>query len=288
MPAGRGPSSPRSLRQRGSVAISRLRSRARRTRPGAEGLRLVAASWHVSGRSGAGLAAVLDRVGAALREDEEAHAEVTAALGLPRATAKLLAGLPLVGTRARDGDGCRPGRLPARRPGRQRLSVGRARAWRCSAFGGSSGWPWRWRADLLARPVVLRRRVVLVGSTGPRCRLPREVASRCPACAGDAVAERPGSAAGLCRLGAGMLGLAWSAGRSGCWSRTSRAPESPWWIGTLEPAAVAKNASRSRAICRWLPNCWLRALSSVRRSIEHSRGRRRARRTARRQAAVPW
>jgi tight adherence protein B len=65
--------------------------------PGAHGLRLVAASWEVSGRSGAGLAAVLDRVSGALREDEEAHAEVTAALGSPRATAKLLAGLPLVG-----------------------------------------------------------------------------------------------------------------------------------------------------------------------------------------------
>lgn len=65
--------------------------------PGADGLRLVAAGWHVSGRSGAGLAAVVDQVGAALREGEEAHAEVTAALGSPRATAKLLAGLPLIG-----------------------------------------------------------------------------------------------------------------------------------------------------------------------------------------------
>ena len=66
-------------------------------RPGADGLRLVAASWQVSGRSGAGLAAVLDRVAAALRSDEDAHAEVTAALGPPRATAKMLATLPVVG-----------------------------------------------------------------------------------------------------------------------------------------------------------------------------------------------
>jgi tight adherence protein B len=66
-------------------------------RPGAEGLRLVAAGWQVSARSGAGLAAVLDRIAASLRADEEAHAEVVAALGPPRATAKLLASLPLVG-----------------------------------------------------------------------------------------------------------------------------------------------------------------------------------------------
>lgn len=66
-------------------------------RPGAQGLRLIAASWEVSGRSGAGLAAVLERVSMALREDEEARAEVAAALGSPRATAKLLVALPLVG-----------------------------------------------------------------------------------------------------------------------------------------------------------------------------------------------
>lgn len=65
--------------------------------PGAAGLRLVAASWEVSGRSGAGLASVLERVGVALRDDEEAHSEVASALGPPRATAKMLAVLPLFG-----------------------------------------------------------------------------------------------------------------------------------------------------------------------------------------------
>lgn len=66
-------------------------------RPGAAGLRLVAASWQVSGQAGAGLAVVLDRVATTLRSEEEAHTEVTAALGPPRATAKLLTGLPVVG-----------------------------------------------------------------------------------------------------------------------------------------------------------------------------------------------
>lgn len=65
--------------------------------PGAEGLRSVAAAWDVAARSGAALAVVLARVAAGLRSDEEARAEVTAALGPPRATAKMLAVLPLFG-----------------------------------------------------------------------------------------------------------------------------------------------------------------------------------------------
>lgn len=65
--------------------------------PGAEGLRAVAAAWDVASRSGAGLALVLARVAAGLRNDQEARAEVAAALGPPRATAKMLAALPLFG-----------------------------------------------------------------------------------------------------------------------------------------------------------------------------------------------
>ena len=76
--------------------------------PGADGLRLVAACWDVSARSGAGLAAVLDQVGAALRDGAEARAEVTAALGPPRATAKLLAVLPLLGLGLGTSMGARP------------------------------------------------------------------------------------------------------------------------------------------------------------------------------------
>ena len=66
-------------------------------RPGAEGLRAVAVAWEVAGRSGAALADVLDRVAAGLRSEDEARAEVVAALGPPRATAKMLAVLPLAG-----------------------------------------------------------------------------------------------------------------------------------------------------------------------------------------------
>ncbi len=65
--------------------------------PGAEGLRAVAAAWEVAASSGAALADVLDRVATGLRSDDEARAEVTAALGPPRATAKMLAVLPAFG-----------------------------------------------------------------------------------------------------------------------------------------------------------------------------------------------
>lgn len=65
--------------------------------PGGDGLRAVAAAWDVAARSGAALALVLGRVAAGLRSDEEARAEVIAALGPPRATAKMLAALPVFG-----------------------------------------------------------------------------------------------------------------------------------------------------------------------------------------------
>ena len=66
-------------------------------RPGAAGLAAAAAAWEVAGRSGTGLAAVLDRVTEALRHEEDAAAEVTAALGPPRATARMLMVLPILG-----------------------------------------------------------------------------------------------------------------------------------------------------------------------------------------------
>jgi tight adherence protein B len=66
-------------------------------RPGAEGLRVVAAAWEVTARSGGALSDVLDRVGAGLRDEQEARAEVSSHLAPARATAKLLAALPIFG-----------------------------------------------------------------------------------------------------------------------------------------------------------------------------------------------
>ncbi|WP_431774227.1 type II secretion system F family protein [Streptomyces cucumeris] len=70
--------------------------RAART-PGAEGLTGVAACWQVAVDEGAGLAAGLDRVAAALRAERDQRDDLRAKLAGPRATAMALAGLPLVG-----------------------------------------------------------------------------------------------------------------------------------------------------------------------------------------------
>lgn len=64
---------------------------------GAEGLRLVAAAWTVAQRSGAGLADVVARIAAAVRADAEQRRQVDVALGTSRSTARLLAGLPVMG-----------------------------------------------------------------------------------------------------------------------------------------------------------------------------------------------
>jgi tight adherence protein B len=65
--------------------------------PGTEALRSVAAGWEIAQRTGGALAAVLDRVVAGIRDDESARREVEASLGPPRATARLLAVLPVGG-----------------------------------------------------------------------------------------------------------------------------------------------------------------------------------------------
>jgi len=65
--------------------------------PGAEPLAHIAAGWEVALRSGAGLADVLDRLSMSLRSDEEVRLEVAGTLGPPRATARLLAVLPVFG-----------------------------------------------------------------------------------------------------------------------------------------------------------------------------------------------
>jgi tight adherence protein B len=77
-------------------------------RPGGEGLRAVAAGWSVASQSGASLAGVLDRVCQSLRDQQDAAAEVEAALGPPRATARMLAALPAMGILLGTAMGARP------------------------------------------------------------------------------------------------------------------------------------------------------------------------------------
>ena len=66
-------------------------------RPGGEPLASVAAGWEVAARSGAGLADVLERLAGVLRTDEDVRREVAANLAAPRATATMLAVLPVFG-----------------------------------------------------------------------------------------------------------------------------------------------------------------------------------------------
>ncbi|MFH8975231.1 type II secretion system F family protein [Streptomyces sp. NPDC017890] len=64
---------------------------------GAEGLRGLAACWRVAVDQGAGLAAGLDRLESALRAERDQRADLRAQLAGARATAVILAGLPVLG-----------------------------------------------------------------------------------------------------------------------------------------------------------------------------------------------
>ncbi|RKN43058.1 type II secretion system F family protein [Streptomyces hoynatensis] len=65
--------------------------------PGAEGLRGVAACWEVAVDGGASFASGLDRVAEALRAERDQEEELRAQLAGPRATALVLAALPVFG-----------------------------------------------------------------------------------------------------------------------------------------------------------------------------------------------
>lgn len=65
--------------------------------PGRDYLSRLAAAWEISLRTGASQARLLDRIGHTLREERELQREVAANLAPARATAQLLAVLPLFG-----------------------------------------------------------------------------------------------------------------------------------------------------------------------------------------------
>jgi len=64
--------------------------------PGAEGLRVVAAAWEVSARSGAGLAETLHELADTLRGDRATALVIASELSSARATARMMAVLPVL------------------------------------------------------------------------------------------------------------------------------------------------------------------------------------------------
>lgn len=76
--------------------------------PGAEGLRALAACWQVSGSTGSSLGVGVARLAAGLAAEDRCRAEVDAQLAGPRASAAVLATLPLVAIAMAGGLGAAP------------------------------------------------------------------------------------------------------------------------------------------------------------------------------------
>jgi tight adherence protein B len=77
-------------------------------RDGCGGLRKLAACWRVAAVSGAALAPAIDRVADALQDEIDVGRDVTSALAGPRATVRVLAGLPVIGLLLGTAIGARP------------------------------------------------------------------------------------------------------------------------------------------------------------------------------------
>jgi tight adherence protein B len=124
----------------------------------------VAACWQVALDGGAGLAAALDRVAAALRAEADQREDLRAQLAGPRSTAVLLALLPVFGLVLGTGLGAHPSEVLLHTPaGLCCLLAGTALEWAGLAWtariiraaeGGPDEWrdqkPWPVAADAVA------------------------------------------------------------------------------------------------------------------------------------------